>query len=208
LLDVVVAKKDRLQEDYDRYEHGLQLAMPADASNIARRRGKHGAAVMVGLGLLLECIGAAAEEAVMVTANTLDFVSKTMMPSGLNAMATGTEADQILRLVGDTLATSRGRFFGGNPISMPAQPWGWMIRSDRPDSPAGSVWLTSSGVSALGHSIRKDGKRLRKALIDAGWTESVRRPDGVAGTVRVLMSPDPVYDVASAEEDELEPFDI
>lgn len=206
LLGIIVAKKEMLQGEYDRYEHGLQLAMPADASNIARRRGKHGAAVMVGLGLLLECIGATAEEAVMVTANTLNFVSKTMLPSGLSSMATGTEADQILRLVGDTLATSRGRFFGGNPIAMPAQPWGWMIRSDRPDSPAGSVWLTSSGVSALGHSIRRDSKRVKKALIDAGWVESVRRPDGVAGTVRVLMSPDPIYDVATDEE--LEPFDI
>lgn len=208
LLDVVVAKKDRLQGDYDRYEHGLQLAMPADASNIARRRGKHGAAVMVGLGLLLECIGATAEEAVMVTANTLDFVSKTMMPSGLSSMATGTEADQILRLVGDTLATGRAKFFGGNPLITPAQPWGWMIRTDRPDSPAGSVWLTSAGVSALGHSIRRDSKRVKKALLDAGWTESVRRPDGVVGTARVLMSPGAIYDVSKEDEEVEEPFDI
>ncbi|MBU2768142.1 DUF927 domain-containing protein [Acidithiobacillus ferrivorans] len=207
LLSVIVAKKDSLQSDYDRYEHGLQLAMPADASNIARRRGKHGAAVMVGLGLLLECVGATAEEAVTITGNTLSFVSGTMMPSGLNAMATGTEADQILRLVGDTLATSRGRFFGGDLMRTPAsgQAWGWMIQSDRQDSPAGSVWLTSSGVSALAHSIRKDSKRVRKALVDAGWIESVRRPEGVTSSVRVLVSPDTIYDVVV---DEMVDFDI
>ena len=208
LLDIIVAKKEGLQGEYDRYEQGLQLAMPVDASSIARRRGKHGAAVMVGLGLLLECIGATAESAVMITASTLDFVSKIMMPSGLSSMATGTEADQILRLVGDTLATGRARFFGGDPLRTPAQPWGWMIRSDRPDSPAGSVWLTSSGVSALAHSIRKDGKRLRKALVDAGWVESVRRPDGVAGSVRVLMSPTAIYQVSTEDEEVEETFDI
>jgi hypothetical protein len=206
LLGIIVAKKEVLQGEYDRYEHGLQLAMPPDASNIARRRGKHGAAVMVGLELLLGCIGVAPEDMIMITANTLSFVSKTMMLSGLSSMATGTEADQIMRLVGDTLATGRSKFFDGDPLRTPAQPWGWMIRSDRPDSPAGSVWLTSSGVSALAHSIRKDGKRVRKALVDAGWTESVRRPAGFAGTAKVLVSPEAIYEVDVATVDE--PFDI
>jgi hypothetical protein len=128
-----------------------------------------------------------------------------MMPSGLSSMATGTEADQIMRLVGDTLATGQSKFFDGDPLRTPNQPWGWMIRSDRLDSPAGSVWLTSSGVSALAHSIRKDGKRLRKALIDAGWAEAVKRPDGITGQVRVLMSPGAVYDVIV---DELVDFNI
>lgn len=208
LLGIIVAKRDLLQGDYDRYEHGLQLAMPPDASNIARRRGKHGAAVMIGLGLLLECIGANAEEVVTITGNTLNFVSKTMLPSGLSSMATGTEADQILRLVGDTLATSRGKFFGGDPLRTPSQPWGWMVRSDRQDCPAGSVWLTSSGVSALAHSIRRDNKRVRRAMIDAGWTDSVRRPEGVAKPVRVLVSPDAIYDVHGEKVEEDEPFDI
>jgi hypothetical protein len=206
LLGIIVSKKDLLQEEYDRHEHDLQKAMPGNASNIARRRGKHGAAVMIGLGLLLECIGATAEDAVTITANTLNFVSKTMMPAGLGGLATGTEAENILRLAGDTLATSRAMFFGGDPLRTPAKPWGWMIRSNRPNSPPGAVWLTSAGVSALAYGIRKDSKRLKKALIDAGWMESVRRPDGVTVSVRVLMSPEAVYDVSM--EDVLVDFDI
>ncbi len=205
LLDSVVAKKDLLQADYDRHEQAFQASMPDNASNIARRRGKHGAAIMVGLGLLLECIGATEDEAATVMSKTSDFVSKTLLPAGLGEMAAGTEDEQILRLVNASLAVNRSKFFGGDPMRDPAQPWGWMLRSEYRRAPsgttgaAGSVWLTAGGRSALAHGIRRDALRVKKALLGAGWVEFSPRPDGSNSSVKVLASPDAIYEVASDE---------
>ena len=170
------------QTVYDTYRAKVDALCPPDASQVVRRRGKHVAAAMTGLLVLLAVTGI--EDRELVDAAYTWAIEK-FWKAGLE-YTTGDEGEMMADRVVEAVISEPGRLYRPGDRWGSKDYWGW-VNAD------GSVFLANGlGLSSLCTPMGMDPDRVKVALLSRGWSGgNARPPQGgrSAPKVRGIVSP-------------------
>lgn len=166
--------------------------IPAEASNIVKRRVKHVAAALVGLTALVAILDIPVEDQQTIIRHGRDWLQGVLLAIGIGDSVDGAESDHVILKVDEHISTHPERFIMGSMVAAGVQ-YGW-IRN------GGNVAIpVADGLPVLASSLNLDAKRLKSALLSNGWLESpipaphLKKANDKIKKVRTLISPNPYF---------------
>lgn len=170
------------QTVYDTYRAKVDALCPPEASQVVRRRGKHVAAAMTGLLVLMAVTGI--EDRDLVD-DAYTWAVEKFWKAGLE-YTTGDEGEMMADRAVESVLNEPGRLYRVGDNWGSREFWGWV-------TPDGAIYLTTGlGLPSLCHELGFDPARVKAALEARGWTNGYTRPPQggrTAPKLRGLVSP-------------------
>ena len=180
---------------YAQAEAQIKTSPVFNAGNIMSRRVKHAAGALVGVMLLLEVIGADAETSTLVIAQTLDWLTRVLLPAGAEDLADGKQESELqFARWTEALLRNVGRLDARMPNAL-----GWR----RGGEGAEEICLHASSVAELSAIAGVENKiieeELRKRYPDGAVA---RRAAKAAPVRRVWILPAREFRVVAGDGDD------